>query len=98
MLLKVKIFSLLSIKLEKSSELEHSGHSEHSSEYYEQISPPTEDPSLKILFPKQIFRRLTIAIAQVKVGNTCENLLDQMKFVKSYISFVSGKINYSEST
>ena len=35
MLLKVKIFSLLSTKLEKSSELEHSGHSEHSSEYYE---------------------------------------------------------------
>ena len=29
--------------------------------------------------PKQIFQRLPIAIAQVKAGNTSENLLNEMR-------------------
>ena len=33
---------------------------------------------LKILTPKQILQRLPIALAQVKVGNTSENLLNEM--------------------
>ena len=32
---------------------------------------------LKILTPKQMLQRLPIAIAQVKAGNTSENLLDE---------------------
>ena len=31
--------------------------------------------NLKILSPKQILQRLPIALAQVKAGKTCENLL-----------------------
>ena len=33
---------------------------------------------LKILTPKQILQRLTIALAQVKAGNTSENLLNEI--------------------
>ena len=33
---------------------------------------------IKILTPKQIFQRLPIALAQVKAGNTSENLYDNM--------------------
>ena len=32
---------------------------------------------LKILTPKQMLQRLPIALAQVKAGNTSENLLDE---------------------
>ena len=31
---------------------------------------------LKILAPKQILQRLLFSLAQVKAGNTCENLLN----------------------
>ena len=34
---------------------------------------------LKILTPKQTLQRLPIAHAQVKVGNTCENLLNEIR-------------------
>ena len=34
---------------------------------------------LKILTPKQIFQRLPIALAQVKAGNTSENLLNKIR-------------------
>ena len=34
---------------------------------------------LKILFPKQMLRRLPIAFAQVKAGNTSENLLNKIR-------------------
>ena len=33
----------------------------------------------KILTPKQMLQRLPIALAQVKVGNTSEKLLNQMR-------------------
>ena len=34
---------------------------------------------LKILSPKQMLQRLPIALAQVKAGNTSENLLNEIK-------------------
>ena len=34
---------------------------------------------LKIITPKQMLQRLPIALAQVKAGNTSENLLNQMR-------------------
>ena len=34
---------------------------------------------LKILTPKQILQRLPIALAQVKAGNTSENLLNEIR-------------------
>ena len=33
---------------------------------------------LKMLTPKQILQRLPIALAQIKVGNTSENLLNEI--------------------
>ena len=33
----------------------------------------------KILYPKQMFQRLPIALAQVKAGNTSENLLNEIR-------------------
>ena len=34
---------------------------------------------LKILTPKQILQKLPIALAQVKAGNTSENLLNEIR-------------------
>ena len=34
---------------------------------------------LKILTPKQMFQRLPIAFAQVKIGNASENLLNEIR-------------------
>ena len=34
---------------------------------------------LKTLTPKQMLQRLPISLAQVKAGNTSENLLDEIK-------------------
>ena len=34
---------------------------------------------LKTLTPKQMFQRLSIALAQVKAGNTPENLLNEIR-------------------
>ena len=34
---------------------------------------------LKILTPKQMIQRITIAIVQVKVGNTSDNLLNEIR-------------------
>ena len=34
---------------------------------------------LKILTPKQMLQRLPIALAQVKAGNTSENILNEIK-------------------
>ena len=44
---------------------------------------------LKILTPKQMLQRLTIAIAQVKAGNTSENLLNEIIY-----SLYQAKVNY----
>ena len=34
---------------------------------------------LKILAPKQMLQRLPIALVQVKAGNTCENVLNEIR-------------------
>ena len=34
---------------------------------------------LKLLTPKQMLQRLSIALAQVKVGNASENLLNEIR-------------------
>ena len=38
--------------------------------------------NLKILSPKQMLQRLTIALAQVKARNTSESLLNQIRQIK----------------
>ena len=47
---------------------------------------------LQILTPKQMLQRLPIALAQVKTGNTSENLLNEIR--QNYMFFVSSKKNY----
>ena len=44
---------------------------------------------LKIITPTQILQRLPIALAQVKAGNTSENLLNEIKQI--IYSFLPGK-------
>ena len=39
----------------------------------------TEGKGLKIITPKQMLQRLPIALAQVKVGNNSENLLNEIR-------------------
>ena len=39
---------------------------------------PLQVKGLKILTPKQMLQRLPVALAQVKAGNTCENLLHEI--------------------
>ena len=41
----------------------------------------TKQNGLKILTPKQMLQRLPIALAQVKAGNTSENLLNEIRQV-----------------
>ena len=39
----------------------------------------------KILTPKKIYQRLPIALAQVKAGNTSENLLDEIRLIICFL-------------
>ena len=39
----------------------------------------SDHSNLKILTPKQMLQRLPIALAQVKAGNTSENLLNEIR-------------------
>ena len=39
----------------------------------------TQGKGLKILTPKQMLQRLPIALAEVKAGNTSENLLNEIR-------------------
>ena len=39
----------------------------------------SDHANLKILTPKQMLQRLSIALAQVKAGNTYENLLNEIR-------------------
>ena len=47
---------------------------------------------LKILTPKQMLRRLPIAFAQVKAGNTYQNLLNEIRQT-IYSSYRAQEIN-----
>ena len=49
---------------------------------------------LNILTPKQMLQRLSKAFAQVKAGNTSENLLNENR---QTIFLVSSKTNYQKS-
>ena len=42
-----------------------------------------KEQDLKILTPKQMLQRLSIAFAQVKAGNNSENLLNEMRQISS---------------
>ena len=39
---------------------------------------------IKLLTPKQILQSLPIALAQVKAGNTSENVLNEIRQIMSY--------------
>ena len=43
------------------------------------VAKASDRKQLKILTPKQMPQRLPIALAQVKVGNKSENLLNEMR-------------------
>ena len=40
---------------------------------------------LKMLTPKQMLQRLTIALAQIKAGNNSENLLNEIRQIIYYL-------------
>ena len=42
------------------------------------VSKASDHKQLKILTPKQLIQRLLIVLAQVKPGNTCEKLLNEI--------------------
>ena len=44
-----------------------------------------EGKGLKILTPKQILQRLPVALAQIKVGNTSERLLNEIKQIVYFL-------------
>ena len=56
------------------------------------LSSPIEGTSLKIWALKQMLQRLPIALAQVKGGNTSENLLKEIP----QITYSSYRINLLE--
>ena len=43
------------------------------------VTKVVDNTQLKILTPKQMLQRLPTALAQVKAGNTSENLLNEIK-------------------
>ena len=45
----------------------------------ETTSKSIHGEGIKILTPKQILQRLPIALAQVKVGNTSKNLINEIR-------------------
>ena len=45
----------------------------------------TQGRELKISTPKQMLQRLPIAFAQVKEGNTSENLLNEIRQITYYL-------------
>ena len=51
-----------------------------------------EGKGRKILTPKQLLQRLPIALAQVKAGNSSENLLNEIRQIVYF--FVSVKKNH----
>ena len=52
----------------------------------------TEGKGLKILTPKQRLQRLPIALAQAKVGNNSESLLNEIRLIV-YFFYQSKQIN-----
>ena len=52
---------------------------DYSSMMFDAIYKATKGTRLKILPPKQMFQRLPVALAQVKVGNNSESLLNEIR-------------------
>ena len=48
-------------------------------------SKATKGTWLKILTPKQMFQRLSIALAQIKAGNNSESLLNEIKQIVYFL-------------
>ena len=46
---------------------------------------PAKGIGLKILTPKQLLQRLSIALAQVKAGNNSENLFKKIRQIVYYL-------------
>ena len=59
----------------------------------------SEHSNLKILTPKQMLQRLPIALAQVKAGNTSENLLNEIRQIiySLYRAKIITKIEYNNT-
>ena len=49
------------------------------------VAKVSDRSSLKIRTPKQMLQRLTIALAQVKAGNTSKNLLNKFHQIKYFL-------------
>ena len=52
---------------------------------YDARQNKTEGTGLKILTPKQMLQRLTIALAQVKAGNNSESLLNEIRQIVYFL-------------
>ena len=61
----------------------------------EEIKQSKKATRLKILTPKQMLQRLPMPLAQIKVGNNSESLLNEIKQIVCF--FVSFKRNYQKS-
>ena len=49
------------------------------------VAKVSDHSNIKILSPKQMLQKLPIALAQVKAGNTSENLLNEIRQIISFL-------------
>ena len=54
------------------------------------VAKVSDHSNLKILTPKQMLRRLPLALAQVKAGNTSKKLLNEIKKI-TYLLYQTNK-------
>ena len=54
-------------------------------DYSSIASEAKQGKGLKILTPKQMLQKLPIALAQVKAGNTSENLLNEIRQITYFL-------------
>ena len=52
------------------------------------VAKVSDRKSIKILTPNQMLQRLPIALAQVKAGNTSENLLNEISQIIYFLYFI----------
>ena len=55
------------------------------------FTPIKKGTGLKILTPKQMLQRLPITLAQVKAGNTSENLLNEIRQIIYSLLYIQQK-------
>ena len=73
-----KKFSIFPIKLKVADGREKTSSTPSSTLSKTPIRKPKEVTGIKTLIPKQLLRRLQIALVQVKVGNTSEDVLKKI--------------------